>query len=159
MSNIEGLNHYTCSFSINGWPLRHSSNRYSILDISAPSKKRLEPTQSTGGDSVGCHIVLFCKSQKPLFTVKSITNQKGDYGSLFSMYYISEALPVWPFSGQIDTASRCWPKNPTEILMVSGFTSCWYRFPYFLQTFYCIIFFLLAARFLRIMAVSLAILR
>ena len=37
------------SFPINGWPLRNSCNRYSILDIPAPSRGCLEPTRFMGG--------------------------------------------------------------------------------------------------------------
>jgi hypothetical protein len=48
--NVEVMNRCALSFPINGWPLRNSCNRYSILDIPALFKGRLEPTRSTGGD-------------------------------------------------------------------------------------------------------------
>jgi len=58
--NIEVMNRCAPSFSINGWQLLNSWNRYSIslhykamagqvLDIPAPSRGPLEPTRSMGG--------------------------------------------------------------------------------------------------------------
>jgi len=57
--NIEVMNRCAPSFSMNGWPLQHSCNRYSILDIQAPFDGRLVLTRSTGGDSVMIESQLF----------------------------------------------------------------------------------------------------